>query len=61
VAGIRNNGDYPLNGKESLEGAKTPVLDIWGDGSSNDTGAGPEHEAWFLIHIDKPRYQMPII
>ena len=34
VAGIRNSGGYPLDGKQNLENVEIPVLDIWGDGGN---------------------------
>lgn len=42
VAGIRNNGDYPLDGKQNLERVDIPVLDIWGGGDSKDYAAAKE-------------------
>ena len=34
VAGVRNNGGPPFDGKQSLTTVKVPVLDIWGDGGN---------------------------
>ena len=42
VAGIRNNGDYPLDGKQNLERVGIPVLDIWGGGDGKDYDAAKE-------------------
>ena len=42
VAGIRNNGGYPMDGKHNLERIKIPVLDIWGGGNSKDYDAAKE-------------------
>jgi pimeloyl-ACP methyl ester carboxylesterase len=42
VAGIRNNGDYPLDGKQNLKGINIPVLDVWGGGDSKDYDAAKE-------------------
>jgi len=44
VAGIRNNGGYPLDGKQNLERVSVPVLDIWGGGDSKDYDAAKERE-----------------
>lgn len=44
VAGIRNNGGYPLDGKLNLERISMPVLDIWGGGDSKDYDAAKERE-----------------
>jgi len=44
VAGIRNNGDYPLDGKQNLERVGIPVLDIWGGGDSRDYDAAKERK-----------------
>lgn len=44
VAGIRNNGGYPLDGMQNLKHIQIPVLDIWGGGDSKDTDAARERE-----------------
>ena len=45
VAGIRNNGGYPLDGMQNLKHIQIPVLDIWGGGDSKDTDAARERES----------------
>jgi pimeloyl-ACP methyl ester carboxylesterase len=35
VAGIRNNGGYPLDGRRNLRKVNVPALDIWGDGGDD--------------------------
>jgi pimeloyl-ACP methyl ester carboxylesterase len=44
VAGIRNNGGYPLDGKQNLERISIPILDVWGGGDSKDYDAAKERE-----------------
>jgi pimeloyl-ACP methyl ester carboxylesterase len=44
VAGIRNNGGYPLNGLESLMNVKIPVLDIWGGDDNKDARHAEDRE-----------------
>lgn len=44
VAGIRNNGGYPLDGMQNLKRVQIPVLDIWGGGNRKDVDAARERE-----------------
>jgi len=44
VAGIRNSGHPPLDGKQNLKKIKIPVLDIWGDGGDKDRNSAYDRE-----------------
>jgi len=57
VAAIRNNGDYPLDGKQNLERVSIPVLDIWGGGDSKDYDAAKERKR--LISASYTQVEIP--
>jgi predicted alpha/beta-hydrolase family hydrolase len=44
VAGCRNNGGRPLSCNENLQGAKLPVLDIWGGNDDKDSRSAAERK-----------------
>ena len=44
IAGCRNNGDYPLACKETVEEVKIKVLDIWGGDNGKDINAASDRE-----------------